>query len=95
MPTCYGVDIASVDTAVATEADHIAFLGDLHSKRTSIPTAFSPSFRNCSMLFLGVRLHVWNYRLVARTCLSENARRGQQPPMYAVRQPASSFEALF
>jgi len=90
------VDVSSIDTAVVTEADHITFLADLHSKRTSIPTAFSRRFRNSSVLFLGYNLDTWNYRLVARVCLSENARRGfEQLPLYAVRQPTSSFEMVF
>jgi hypothetical protein len=91
------VDLASLDTAVVTEADHVAFLGDLRNKRTSIPTAFSRPFRNNSVLFLGYELHVWNYRLIARVCLRETRRGFQQepPPLYAVRQPASSFENLF
>jgi hypothetical protein len=87
-------DLSDFDTAVVTEEDHIAFLGDLHSKRTSIPTAFSRRFRKSSVLFLGYNLDTWNYRLVAQVCLAENVRR-ERLPLYAVRQPTSSFERVF
>ena len=87
-------DLHDFDTAVVTEEDHIAFLGDLHSTRTSIPTAFSRRFRKSSVLFLGYNLDTWNYRLVAQVCLAENVRR-ERLPLYAVRQPTSSFERVF
>ena len=90
-----GFDPATLDTMVATEDDHVTFVGLLRNERTEVPTEFSLPFKRRSVVFLGVNLDSWNHRLIA-TVLRERMRKLQsdQEP-YAVRKAKSPIEDLF
>ena len=55
---------------------------------TKVPTAFSLSFKNRYVLFMGYTLDVWQYRLVVPVFGRAGKRR------FAVRQPTSAIEDL-
>lgn len=86
------VDGIDVDTAVLTEADHLALFGRLENQATGIPTAFSKYFRKLSFIFLGYGLDVWHYRLIGHVFRSIGKNANAES--LAVRRPASSIESL-
>jgi hypothetical protein len=90
-----GFDPTTIDTVVATEDDHVTFVGLLRNEKTEVPTEFSLPFKRKSVVFLGLNLDTWNHRLIA-TVLRERMRKleSRQRP-YAVRKSKSPIEDLF
>jgi hypothetical protein len=88
-------DLACLDTVVATEDDHVIFVGLLRHERTQVPTVFSLPLKRKSLVFFDLRLDSWNHRLIAAV-LKERLEKLQikQAP-YAVRKSKSPIEDMF
>lgn len=82
-----------IDTVVATEQDHLAFLERLENQHTKVPSAFHRPFQRRAVLFLGLPLDVWHYRLVLQVFKSVELGSGRARSL-AVREPASAMEKL-
>jgi caspase domain-containing protein/SIR2-like protein len=90
-----GIDKGTLlDTVVATEDDHVTFVGNLRHEKTKIPTAFTLPFRQRAVVFLGYNLTTWHYRIVATIFSHPIPMFGRRQP-YAVRLPKSPIEDLF
>jgi hypothetical protein len=82
-----------IDTVVATESDHLGFLGAHENKPTKVPTAFAHDFQSKPIVFLGLQLDVWHYRLVLQVFRS--AQLGiSSSGNHAVRRPESKIEDM-
>lgn len=94
-PWSQGLDqeLLEIDTVVATEADHPTFLGRLENQHTKVPSVFHRPFQRKVVLFLGLQLDVWHYRLVLQVFRSVELKSGQSRSM-AVRTPGSAMETL-
>jgi hypothetical protein len=82
-----------IDTVVATEADHLTFLGRLENQHTKVPSAFHRPFQRRPVLFLGLPLNVWHYRLVLQVFKSVELGSGRARSL-AVCEPVSTMEKL-
>jgi hypothetical protein len=82
-----------IDTVVATEADHLTFLGGLQHQYTQIPTSVAPRLRKEPLIFLGYPLDVWHYRLVAQV-FQNMGRRDAKSSIFSVREPQGAMEEL-
>jgi len=82
-----------IDTVVATEADHLTFLGRLDNQHTKVPSVFHRPFQRKVVLFLGLELDTWHYRLVLQVFRSVELKSGQARSI-AVRIPDSTMETL-
>jgi len=82
-----------IDTVVATETDHITFLGRLENQHTQIPARVQRLLKRRALLFLGYGLDVWQYRLVMQVFQSIG-RRGPDSATLAVRVAGSPIEEV-
>ena len=82
-----------IDTVVATETDHLNFLGRLENEKTRIPIAFTRPLQNQLLVFLGYGLDVWHFRLVMQVFQVVGVGP-KHAPIIAVRSPASPMEDL-
>jgi len=88
-------DDLGIDTVVATETDHLTFLGRLDNQHTQVPSVFHRPFQRRVVLFLGLQLDTWHYRLVLQVFRSVQVKfdPSHTPPI-AVRTPESTMETL-
>jgi hypothetical protein len=82
-----------IDTVVATETDHITFLGRLENQHTQIPARVQRLLKRRALLFLGYGLDVWQHRLVMQVFQSIG-RRGPDSATLAVRVAGSPIEEV-
>jgi Domain of unknown function (DUF4062)/SIR2-like domain len=82
-----------IDTVVATETDHITFLGRLENQHTQIPARVQRLLKRRALLFLGYGLDVWQHRLVMQVFQSIG-RRGPDSATLAVRVADSPIEEV-
>ena len=73
-----------IDTVVATETDHITFLGRLKNQHTQIPARVQRLLKKRAVLFLGYGLDVWQHRLFMHVFQSIGGR-GPDSATLAVR----------
>lgn len=73
-----------IDTVVATETDHITFLGRLKNQHTQIPARVQRLLKRRAILFLGYGLDVWQHRLFMHVFQSIGGR-GPDSATMAVR----------
>lgn len=81
-----------IDTVVVTETDHLTFLGRLENQHTKVPSAFHRPFQTRAVLFLGLPLDVWQYRLVLQ--VFKAAELGRKARSLTVREPSSEMEKV-
>lgn len=82
-----------IDTVVVTETDHLTFLGRLEHEHTRVPLTFHRTFQTKTVVFLGLQLDLWHYRLVLQVFRSVELKSGKHPPL-AVRIPGSTMESM-
>jgi len=82
-----------IDTVVATESDHVAFLRRLENERTGMPKRFTIQLARRPLLFLGYALDVWPYRLLMQVFQFAD-RHSRRAATVAVRVPRSPIEEL-
>ncbi len=75
-----------VDTVVATESDHVDFVGGAQRQRASMPNVLAARLRSKQILYLGYQADLWHYRLV-QTFLKVQGGKD-----YTVRLNASPYE---
>jgi hypothetical protein len=79
---------------VATETDHLTFLGRLANQHaTKVPSAFHRPFQCKGLLFLGFPLDAWHHRLVLHVFQSLELKCAQARSL-TVRTPESPMETL-
>jgi hypothetical protein len=78
-----------LDTVVASETDHVAFLAGLEHQLNRVPDAFQRRLQRGPVLFLGLSLDAWHYRLVAQVF-----KAGSKTRAIAVRESTSTMERL-
>jgi hypothetical protein len=78
--------ISDLRNSVLTEDNYFDFLIHFWKERESIPKVIRATLTNSSLLFLGFKLHHWDFRVLFRTLLAQEGARRRSTHMHVAVQ---------